>query len=87
MKPQLRDDTLFQPAQPAEAPALIDASTAEGIEPRRSPAEALQTRLMEYYECEAPVDGVWSARRRLAFLLGSASLSWAAIAMGIAYLI
>ena len=87
MKPQLRDDTLYKPAPEADAPALFDASTADGVEPRRSPAEALQTRLMEYYECEAPVDGLWSARRRLAFLLGSASLAWAAIAMGIAYFI
>ena len=87
MKPQLRDDTLLSPAPESEAPTLLDASTAEGIAPRRSPAEALQTRLMDYYECEAPVEGLWSVRRRLAFLLGSASLAWAAIAMGIAYLI
>jgi len=87
MKPQLRDDTLYHPAPEAEAPALFDASTAEGLEPRRSPAEALQTRLMEYYECEAPVDGAWSARRRLAFLFGSAGLAWASIAAGIAYLL
>lgn len=86
MKPQLRDDTLFSAAPESEAPTLFDAGTAEGIEPRRSPAEALQTRLMAYYECETPVDGQWSARRRLAFLLGSAGLAWAAIAMGLAYL-
>lgn len=57
--------------------AEVDVSNARTID---SPARSLQRRLDAAYVAETPHEATkWSARRRLAFILGAGVLGWAAV--------
>jgi hypothetical protein len=69
-------------------PSPVRLASDEAARP--SPARVLQAELAASWREEdglVPVEGRWSARRRLAIIVGSSALLWAAIIGGATYLL